>query len=321
MLLSRYAIVRGIAAVVMAVLFYACVFVHEDLTGCPPDDAGLLLVSDWALAPEANPESMVYSFFPAEGGDVWNFRFPGRNGGNIDLAYGAYRIIAYNDDTSRILYRDISEYATFTFYCRKGGLFDGLGGTIDAPLGPEESPDGEAVEICPDMLWGSTLSSFAFDAASPREIKLFPAPIIARYSYTIERIENLDGVARMCCAISGMASFLRPSDMYRGKESVTLPLKAARAKEDTVDGKFLTFGVPAGSASPNILTLYVWLTDGRRFSYSFDVSDQVRNAPDAMDVELIVGGIVLPESEQSAIGGDLDVSVDGWTTVIVDINA
>ena len=46
--------------------------------------------------------------------------------------------------------------------------------------------------------------------------------------------------------------------------------------------------------SANILTLYVWLNDGKKLRYDFDVTKQARNAKDPMNVSLIVGGIELP---------------------------
>lgn len=73
--------------------------------------------------------------FPAEG-EEWRFDFPGRTGGEVKLPDGEYSVMAFNDDTSGVLFGRKGDYDEFAFYCRKGGLYDGLGGTIDRPLGP-----------------------------------------------------------------------------------------------------------------------------------------------------------------------------------------
>ncbi len=53
--------------------------------------------------------------------------------------------------------------------------------------------------------------------------------------------------------------------------------------------------------------------------YEFDVTEQARTAPDPMNVEIIIDGLTLPEVENPKPGGTFDVSVDGWTTIIIDI--
>ena len=60
------------------------------------------------------------------------------------------------------------------------------------------------------------------------------------------------------------------------------------------------------------------IKDGRRFCYEFDVTDQVRTAPDPMEVLLTVRGLTIDKSD-TGDGTGFDVSVDGWQTVTVNI--
>ena len=66
-----------------------------------------------------------------------------------------------------------------------------------------------------------------------------------------------------------------------------------------------------------MLSLYVWLADGRKFCYGFDVSGQTRAAADPLNVDIVVSGLELPEP----VGGGFDVSVDGWVTTIINIQS
>lgn len=326
---SKYKFIAVYALLPM--LSSGCGLIYDYPSPCEPVKSELAVVADWRYAPDASPGSMVYSFFPTDGSEVWSFHFAGSVGGDIDLMYGKYSVLAYNDDTSRIMYDNDNDYSGFSFYCRGGGLYDGLGGTIDNPLGPSENLNGEAVEICPDALWCDHIACFTFgdigvdvsravENGDPRVLTVYPQRITPAYHYVIEGIENLEGVARMCCSLSGMASMVRPSTMYRGCKSVTLPLGASRVSETSVEGRFFTFGLPECEVS-NELTFYVWLSDGQKLAYRFDVSDQIRTAVDMMNVEICVGGISLPKADRPSTDGNTEVSVDGWITEYINIQS
>lgn len=60
------------------------------------------------------------------------------------------------------------------------------------------------------------------------------------------------------------------------------------------------------------------IKDGRRFCYEFDVTDQVREAPDPMEVLLMVRGLSIEKPDTGGEAG-FEVSVDGWQTVTVNI--
>lgn len=314
---------------------YGCGLIFE-YDNCGPDsDSPFCVDADWKYAPEANPEGMAYIFYPSDGGGEWRFDFPGRQGGEARLPDGEFSVIAFNDDTSRILFSGTGSYDDLTFYCRRGGLYDGLGGTIDNPLGPDVTDSGEEVEICPDMLWCDNDAYFKLSAegtavmkspggsveySDSRILTLYPRQIIARYSYEVSDITNLRGVERVCASLSGMASSLRPSDMHRGTP-VTLPVKAEKKGDDALIGNFLTYGKSSAEGAANTLSLYIWLADGRKLHYDFDVSAQIDAAEDPMDVHIALSGLELPESAEPVGGGGFDVSVDGWVTVIIDIKS
>ncbi len=298
-----------------------------DYDTCPDS---FIVQSDWKYAPQASPESMAYLFFPDKGEGCWRYDFPGRQGGEAPIPDGKYHVLSFNDDSNVTIisdpdcgYRGIKAYTC----CSK--LYESLGGGPDS-LGNQQ------VSACPTQLWCQAIDSMQLSANgvywsapgskkqsfSPQKIlTVYPRPTMASYSYEINDVSGLDGVRRMCAAISGMASELSLCDMTRAGAPVTLPLKAERSGETDIYGEFLTVGTINSSTVPNRLLLYVWLTDGRKFSYSFDVTGQARNAPDPMNVHIKVSGIELPQSTPSDSDGAFDVNVDGWVEIIIDINA
>lgn len=331
--MKRFCLLLSSAAV--AVLS-GCGLIY-DYDNCPPDSGGdFTMNNDWKYALSARPEGMAFAFFPEGTSGCWRFDFPGKEGGEAKLPDGDYSVLTFNDDTSGVLFDHSDSYSSFTFYSRAGALYDGLGGTIDNPLGPATTPDGEEVHICPDMIWCNAVPSFrlyeqgsaierspdgGYLYSDRRSITLYPQPVVALYRFSVMNIEHFESAARICASISGMAALLRPSDMWRGDTGVTLPLRAEKTSDQHIEGRFLTYGLPSGFKPDNILTLYIWLTDGRKMCYEFDVTETVRNAPDPMNVEIIINGLTLPVVEHPQPGGTFDVSVDGWTIITIDITA
>ena len=71
-----------------------------------------------------------------------------------------------------------------------------------------------------------------------------------------------------------------------------------------------------GAEAPHKLVLYVWLKDGSKYYYTFDVTDQVDEAPEKRRVHIVIDGLTLPEP---ITGGDMEVAVDDWMVVNEDI--
>ncbi len=292
------------------------------------------LFSDWHYSPQATPEGMAYFFFPLSGGEPWRFDFPGKTGGEVMLPDGKFHVMSFNDDTSKVFFANDTDYYDFYCYCQEAGLYDGLNIQSGSPVGPSVTDRGEKVNSFPNPMWGESLEWFSLNAGGvtvqrnddvqeteyhERIIVFFPLLLTPRYSYEVTGVSNLSGVERMCASLSGMASRLIVSSGLHTGEAVTLPVGAQESGEESIEGSFFTFG--DSESSENWLTLYFWLVDGRKFKYEFDVSDQIANAKDPMDVLIKVGGIDLPESGPPSGEGAFDVTVDGWQTYIIDINS
>lgn len=311
----------------------ACIYEGEDRC---PDKIPFTIAPDWSEAPNASPEGMAYIFFPADGSPLWRFDFPGRAGGQVSMNAGDYCFLSYNDDTYNIIFRGDNRYYTCEAYTPAADL---LGG-IPASLWGRQLPDSkdEKVVESPDMLWGCAYCNFSlqFDGvrynpspvdAGDTETEFSPEavltalqrPLTAHYSYRIENVENLSGVKSMSAALSGMAGSMFLASRKQSSYPSTISVKASAGDATTIAGTFNTFGIPPKPSAGNILRLFVVIKDNRRFCYEFDVTDQIRSAPDPMNVSLLLRGLTLeiPEDDD---GTGFDVNVDGWTTVIVNIN-
>ena len=158
-------------------------------------------------------------------------------------------------------------------------------------------------------------------------LTLMPHEQVCYYTYEIRHVENLGGITQMCASLSGMSGSVFCAAEQVRREEVTLPFEASVGDETTIEGEFLTFGHydadtdvtrAEGDAeeTPHKLVLYVWLKDGSKYYYTFDVTDQVDNAPEKRRVHIVIDGLTLPEP---ITGGDMDVAVDDWIVVNEDI--
>lgn len=296
-----------------------------DYDNCPD---GFAVASDWMFAPDAEPESMAYLFFSQGTNDVWRYDFQGRQGGEVPLPDGLYRSLSFNDDSGVTTISDPSDgYESMRATTP--------GTTLHLSLGGPDSLDGQKVRACPTQLWGQSIADVRLvdegvywkaSATSDQKfsdekiLTYFPRPLMAKYTYEVRDIANLKGAKRITAALTGMASSLLLAGQERTGPPATLPFGAGKIDEASIGGNFLTIGLPENPSDPNYLWIYVWLTDGRKLSYRFDVTDQARKAPDPMNVHLMVAGIDLPESEPATEGG-FDVNVDGWVVEIIDISS
>ena len=307
--------------------------IYDDLKPCLGENVDITIVNDWALAPDADPEGIAYTFYIDGVKDHWRFDFPGREAGKVILPTGDYRFLMYNDDTSGVRFES-GDDGTMVATSRPGHILEGLPGWSASDT---ITYTREKVLICPDMMWSGSYSdvivtydqlTYSDSTATytsrlsehnPMQLVTRPQQIVSTYSYEIVNVENLSGVKRMCAAMSGLAASLCVNNGLRSSQAVTLPVKAVKSGDNTIAGKFFTFGLPRAARAPNLLYLFVWLTDGRRYVYEFDVTSQIVNAPDRLNVHVVVDSLSLPESIPDESVGTFDPTVDGWTHVIVNI--
>lgn len=308
--------------------------IYEGEKPCP-DRLSFTIQSDWSAAPEASPGGMAYIFFPADGSELWRFDFPGREDGKVDMLVGDYRFLSYNDDTYKVLFRGEDSYDSYEAYTPETDLLEGIPVPQRGTLQPQTG-DNIVVES-PDMMWGCAYCgfrlqyegvSYCLSAAESSMPYVFSPefvltavqrPITARYTYRIENVENLSGVKSMSAALSGMVGSVFLASGRTGTYPSTLSVRASAVDPSTIRGQFYTFGIPSHPEAENILSLFTVLKDGRKFCYNFNVSEQVRSAPDPMNVEIILRGLTLEIPEKGESTG-FDVNVDGWETVVVNIN-
>lgn len=304
----------GLLCVLAAALLPSCE--HKDLCYQHPHTAEVRVVFNWTYAPDANPAGMCLFFYPKDGqGSVSRFDLSGSEGGQIEVETGAYRVLCYNNDTEGVLFSGMDNFDTHAGYTREGSIFEPIYGTGISSARVDDSD--ERVAICPDMMWGCTAADVEIGETGVQIITLHPEELVCTYTYEIRNVKNLKYATQMCASLSGMAPSLAFTTGGMGTDRVTLPFEAKSDGESTITGRFHTFGNNGADAAVHELLLYVWMMDGAKYYYRFDVTRQVDEAEDRRHVHLIIDQVEFPQPITN--GSGFSPSIDEWISEEEDI--
>lgn len=324
-------------ALMLSLLLTIAGCTHKDLVDRYPFMASLRVDYDWRYAPDAQPEGMCVWFYPMPGTNapVRRFDFTGRRGGNIEIQTGRYRMITYNNDTEAILVRGHEAHDTHELFTRSGSLFEPVFGT-NAPRA--EGAQDERVVISPDMVWGCSTADIEIttdkvtyiepeqsrdgeprsaEQTDARTLTLYPREQVCIYTLTINNVKNLKYVVNISASVSSLAPSIKLTGRQHGTEPVTVPFSASVDGSSTIRGIFTTFGHHPSNRLPHKLVLYIWFNNGEKYYYTFDVTQQIDQAPNPYRVDIVIDNLELPQPITN--GNGFNPSVDKWDEVNEEI--
>lgn len=280
------------------------------------------VVFDWSDAPEANPASMATYFYDSEGGRQ-RIIIAGKEGGRIMLPIGDYSAIATNsDDTDWAGIRNDSDIETIESFTADVSVLAG-GGYDTQTLPRARSTESERIAAAPGMLWSARTDGFRITPSDTlRRIIFTPSEAICHYRVIVSDVENLRFLrgAVIDATLTGMSEGYNHGRQQPADTRVTLPFTLSPEQDDmtVLTASFLTFGESPRRSFPHILTIYLTLDDGTRWYQSFDVTEQVSDAPDPRHVTIRLDGLTLPRPIVHDEGFHPDVNE--WQSIEVDLN-
>lgn len=308
--------------VIAGLLFSSCNHKELYLAGDCQNDVEVRF--DWSNAPDADPESMAAYFFDYGTSDPLRFIFDNKEGGMIRLPVASYCALAMNsDDGDWARMRGTEGCDDFETYTQDSDNLSAYGlATRGIPRAA--GTEHERVAKTPGMLWSDRQDNIniEFTATSDphKVITFYPREAVCHYTVDISDVGNLEHIdgSEIDGTLSGMAEGYLHGRNCGSEGHVTMPfLLTADKPAGTLHGEFLTFGESARDTGAHILTIYLYLTDGSKWYYTFDVTAQVHDAPDPRHVHILLSGLPLPNPITA--GGGIVPVVDEWQTEDIEL--
>lgn len=293
---------------------------HKDLCFDHYHAGMVTLVFDWRNAPDANPESMVAMFFGDKNEESLRYILQGKDGGTISLPYGNYSGLSLNgDDNDWVRLRNVNDIESYETYTDDIYTTEAYGlSTRGVPRAP--GTEQERMARTPGMLWTNRQDNITHTEGAVDTITFYPEEAVCHYMVDIYEVTNLEYVdrAEIDGTISGMAEGFNHGSKRPTDNHVTMPFTlTADISAQSLHAEFLTFGESPHAPGQHILTLYLYLNDGSKWYYNFDVTDQVHNAPDPRHVHIILTGLSLPHPITA--DGGFKPEVNDWQTEKIDL--
>lgn len=276
------------------------------------------VVFSWANAPEADPAGMTLYFFPTDQrSKLWRFDIAGREGGQIELPTGNYRMLAFNNDLPGVRIDGTDS-------------FDGIRAAAVEIAGERVRPTG--------MLYGAVISGVEVTPCGVTYIteqgkqkscpfgimRCAPDSLSTCYKAIFRNVKGLERVRSAKVTLCGIAGTLYLANGKSDVPEVATSFGLEFVAGSSLSGQTTGFGLPPGDAEVS-LSLSVTRVDGSSLSKKFDVTSQVLNCLTPKNVTIIIEGIEIPAGDIPPEPPDspdigINVGVDGWTAINVDIS-
>lgn len=297
------------------------------MSGCGLDNDDFLftstegnvkIVMNWGTETATNPEGMSVLFYPTDGSSYWRFEIE-NDRGNAKLPVGTYNVLSFNNDTSTILFENIDYYGKALITTNSALLSDGLSANWYSSQPPTDSDDSsQNIITSPDMVWGANTYIYR-RTGNTQTLTLYIQKLVAKYNVRIINVENFESVYQTGIAITGLSAGRYLSDMQLMKEIATIPGSLNNAGNGVFSGSINGFGHISGESKCS-LWLYFNLRDGKKLAFQYDITSMIENAPDPFNVEILIDGVKLPEVETSAPDSGLNVGLDEWDIVEIELS-
>ena len=285
---------------------------------------------DWQLSPEATAKGMAVYFYnlgkPAN--DPIRYDFAGMEGGTLKLTPGTWQAIAFNNDTETILLRGTESIHTMEAYTRQSSIEEGT--MLTRSSGERWSTtraENQSVILEPDELWCAVSEPFTLGIdEEPHTISFKPEPRISEIIITIRNVPNLQYTSQFGGSITDLAPSIFMASGLQGVGRATQAFTIDVIDSSTLRMHFHTFGlVPqieeTGEQPSYQLTIYAILADGKEWSYTEDVTEQLNNQEElAEGLSINIELEDLPVPKPIVNGSGFQPTIDDWQGTEIDVS-
>lgn len=287
---------------------------HKDIE-CPRGMQGIHVMFEWDRSADADVEGMTLYFYPiGAGGSVWRFDIAGSEGGQVELPAGRYRMIACNNDLPGVRLEDMGNPSTIHatvnrliepgVYGSTGMLYDAVVRDLEVtPCGVRYVTEAGTVKECGHGL-----------------VRCHPDSLATHYAVVFRKVKGLERVRSANLILKGVRDAI---DLESGRPSEVSAALSMRMDLDSQASIMSAQGcgfAPRDAADTNYgLSLRVILNNGQGVTRDIALRPGSLNCITEHNVIITIEGIEIPdEGSPGGIGG-IDVGVDGWDVINIEI--
>lgn len=275
----------------------------------------------WNEVPAKSPASISVYFFPEEGGEPLRYEFTNPNGGRIRLEHGAYKAICLNSDTRNVSIRNRNHFESFLISTKDATSMYSLTsfGINTANIPKSATVEAERYALAPELVYTDCDTDIQISLLDENPtVQFYPKLITRNYTFEILNAPNLKWVHGVSGTISSMSDGFSPSNGALSEECVTIPFDSyMNSSESTLTGGFTAYGYCPDIQQHHEFVIYAVLSDNSKWYYTYDVTEQIHNAPDPFNTHIVLDHIPIPKPV--ANGGGFKPSIGDWNSIEIEI--
>lgn len=199
---------------------------------------------------------------------------------------------------------------------------DGIGIPVDE-LPKVTGTEKQRIVKEADSIWSAVSEKDIFitqeqnDRNEIYDFTLTPRKLYHTFKVKVLDIKNQNRISSfMVGTLSGLAGGVNLSTGKVNEEPVIIGFSMKITPQESLEGSFRCFGKVLGL--PNKLVIYTILQDGTKWCYKYDVTQQIQEAPDPMNVEIILDTLPIPQEIKG--GSVITPGVSDWNTIYVPVS-
>lgn len=289
-----------------------------------PDEiyGDMTVTFDWSLCDGEKPASMSLYLFNEENQSI-PVSFPNATGGKVQLLKGKYQALAYNSDTETMKGSG-SSWEDFTISILPTTLEARMFASTRGSIPKASGTDNQTVVYEPEILYTAADGNHEFKTTAD-DLTLMMKTATHEYTFTINNVDNLSHVNSMAATLSGMALSYCPAKDQPTQTTAIMPFTLEANGNSSIIGSLRCFGHCPEHSEEHKLVVYVQMDDGKKYYYNFDVTDSLHdpNTPGgsepggAIDMNLEINGLPLPEPIEDSTNTGLNPNVDEWREISI----
>lgn len=305
-----------------AVLLTSCCCHDDDDDGKFPGVNTIIDVRfDWSAAPTASPSLMMLTAFAPDAQPV-QIPLDDWNGGWVTLPENNYRLIAFNEAETFTTEGD--KWDAYEICCKPTELSEFSRVFSRSTKVPRAAgTDDEEMVMEPDQLWTAADGDVRVRQPDHQVVSMTMEVATVRYRFTIRNVENIDYISEAVATLSGMALSWLPAQHRCSDRRCIIPFSLTKSLT-SLTGSVRTFGYfPTAAGTPHKLVVYMSMTNGQKYYYSFDISDMVNRSEPVIDdsgrstVTITIDELPVPKPMTNGSGVQADV--EEWQEVTIPL--